>query len=345
VHVKISRTLVGAIAIAVLLAGCTEASESPGASVTPAPTPVATQERETGLTAPAQPFGGDCAALMSDAEASEILGADAHLVQSPFSVSYGGPRVTVELHGGIRCGWSTIDRNLSLGISSVLLPADAVGYQPSAECQVDNPELAPSCPTESVVNGTRLSGSAYADSRSAAQSVAAAFLALFTERANAVDLAPALLPAIGAWALPVNCESVVAAGDFSAVPGLEGGSRGDFGLGNDSEAARSVAEQALDSFYGTPYCIVSASDASVSVGFVASGGGRWLESEVAAIATPMALDGYESAYQSPMVDDSTLTNIEVFDGPNYLHFTVRYVKNAKPFADALFAALDTTAAQ
>jgi hypothetical protein len=282
---------------------------------------------------------------MSDAEASEIIGADAHLKQSPFSIAYGGPRVTVELHGGMYCDWSATDRSHPVGISAVLLPADAVSYQPPTQCREDNTDFVPSCPTEMVANGTRLSGWAFADSTSSAASVAAAFVAMFTDHADLVAPVPVPLPAVGAWALPVDCEAVVAAGDFTRVPGLEAGARGDFGLGNDFEAARSDAEHALDSFYGTPYCAVSASDASVSINFVASGGGRWLESEVSAIAAPFALEGYDSAYQSPASDDSSLTNVEVFDGPNYLHFTVRYLKNAKPLADALYAALDTTAAE
>ena len=92
-------TMPHGLAVAVLmfaLAGCATAEPAPpGAPGTSSPTPTATQARETGLTAPAQPFGGDCSALMSDAEASEIFGVDAHLSQNPFSVSYGGPRVTV----------------------------------------------------------------------------------------------------------------------------------------------------------------------------------------------------------------------------------------------------------
>ena len=56
-----------------------------------------------------------------------------------------------------------------------------------------------------------------------------------------------------------------------------------------------------------------------------------------------AIEGYESAYTSP--GQLGLTKVDIFDGSNWLHFQIRYTGNAKSLADALFAALNTTAAQ
>ncbi len=336
-----SRTRGSVLLLAVaVLAGCAllpvADDTAPDVAPTLLPTPVPTQARETGLVAPARPFGGDCGALMSESEADALLGGDAELSTSAPDPGY-GPRVTVELHGGMRCAWSS--EAPSIGIFVVLLPADAANYAPPSACTGDDGDFRPSCAVEDVVNGTRVSGSVAADSVEIAEGVTTAFLALFEDRANATPPAPVPVPALGAWVLPVNCAAVVAAGDFSTVPGLGATSTGDGVLGNDFERLFSDGERALEGPTGVPICEIYGSDATVD--FVASGGGRWLESTVATVATSFAIEGYESAYVS---GDGEIKQVDVFDGPNWLHFTIRHISNAKALADALFAALNTFAA-
>jgi hypothetical protein len=338
---KIARTFLITAAAVMVLAGCglgavdAPSPLTPGEVVSPTPTP--TQVRETGLTPPARPFDGDCANLLTEAEASSLLGESATLY--PFE----GPQLdaTVALHAGVWCFWVAADRDGSVGLDVVLLPEQAVSYDIQHGCEPAGEMYGSArCAVEAVANGTRISGSLW-DSTNAVDTTAVtrdAFVDLFTERANAATPAPVPIPAIGAWALPVDCASVVAAGDFSAVPGLGASSTGDHTGGTD--VLPPAAEMALWGGLGMPYCEVRGEAANVL--FVGSGGGRWLESSVAETTTPFAIEGYESAYVSPGQDG--LTKVDIFDGPNWLHFEIRYTKNAKALADALFAALNTTAA-
>ena len=341
--VKTAHVLVAASVIAMALSGCgagdLPVGEPDGTHATPMPT--ATQARETGLVPPARPFGGDCANLMTDAEASTILGGKPVAAFS-FDSDFFAPEYSVELHAGMHCNWVPVDGTFSDSIQVVVLPADAAGYVEPSGCEpAGETFLAPRCAVEAVVNGTRVSGSIWidADSTEPVAAATAQFLQLFSERANVAVPAPTPIPAVGAWALPVDCKSVVAAGDFSAVSGLGPAVTGGQTGGTDVRPA--PAEVALWGGLGTPFCSVA--NGSVDVTFVASGGGRWMESGVATAGTPFAIDGYESAYTSP--GQVGLTRVDVFDGPNWLHFQVRYTSNAKTLADALFAALNTTAAQ
>jgi hypothetical protein len=335
---------VGAVVVAVAvaaLAGCAllpvADDATPDVVPTLSPTPTATQARETGLVAAARPFGGDCANLLTEAEASSLLGESAIL----YPVEGPPLDTTVALHGGVSCFWIAADRDGTVGLDVVLLPEQPVSYDVEHGCEPSGEMYGSArCAVEAVTNGTRISGSLWdsSDSVDTNEVTRDAFLELFTERANAATPAPVPVPAIRAWALPVDCASVVAAGDFSGVSGLGASSTG--GQTGGTDVLPPAAEMDLWGGFGTPYCEVNGEAANVL--FVASGGGRWLESSVAAAGTPFVIEGYESAYASPGWDG--LTNVDVFDGPNRLHFEIRYMSNAKALADALFAALNTTAA-
>ena len=341
---KIVRSLVVVAALAAALSGCQNPGQAPIGEPPSLvePTPTATQARETGLVAPARPFGGDCTALMSDSEATAILGTAVEL-RTASSQDY-APEVTIELHAGFRCRWDSADGSFSTGVSVAILPADAASYEPPSGCRPEDEEMiGPRCAVEAVVNGSRVSGTLYAESKSIEQveSATAAFLSLFEERANAATPAPVPLPAIGAWALPVDCAAVVAAGDVSAVPGLGAaavGMRFPFGGHDYAFAAADALENGSAEF---PYCWIDGEAADVT--FVAMGGGRWLESTVAAGGTPFAIEGYESAYLTP--GQENLTKVDIFHGPNWLHFQIVHTSNAKSLADALFAGLNVTAAR
>lgn len=314
------------LATALMLGGCT-AAQPP---VTPTETEnagseVVEQARETGLVAPALPFGGDCAALMSDSEVSELFGAP--LALSPVSYDSYAPNYAVELHAGLRCRWAGADGVYSTGVSMVILPEGTVSYDPPSGCVAEDVDLiAPYCALDATANGTTLSGSVWSEPATveSLQTASAAFLALFEERAAASTPAPIPLPAVGAWAKPTDCAAVVAAGDVSGVPGLGAGAVGmefPFGGHPNTNAAESALVGSNTPF---PYCWIDGESADVL--FVASGGGRWLESQVTVGATPFTIEGYESAYTSP--GQEGLTKVDVFDGPNWLHFQVRYTTNA-----------------
>ena len=339
---KILRGLVVVAVMSAALSGCQSPAAAPNVEPpsAPEPTPTATQARETGLVAPARPFGGDCAAVMSVDEASDVLGQQA-VVYTP-GETY-APEVTAELHAGFGCRWVPADGSYASTVWVVFLPADAVSYEPPTGClPADEMYSAPRCAVEAVVNGIRVSGVIWvsSDSMQPATSATASFLAIFKERAEGATPVPVPLPAVGAWANPVECQDVVAAADFSGVPGLGASAVGiPFPFGGDVTILLPAEVALEDGDPNFPYCWIDGEAADVT--FVAMGGGRWLESTVAATGTPFAIEGYESAYVTP--GQENLTKVDIFHGPNWLHFQIVHTSNAKALADALFAGLNATA--
>ncbi len=338
---KIARALTVTVAL-VALAGCAllPVAESPTPGVvptlSPTPTPTPTQERETGLVAPAQVFGGDCEALFTVAELSDILGMT---LTGPRKMSIADDHTPyVEEHGGVFCSWTST--TFQGGVVLVGLPEGAVDYAPPVGCDIQAEGMGSGCTLESVKNGIRISGAvSRADNdRAAVEAAQSALLELFAERAERAIVAPVPLPAVGAWAWPSNCDAIVAAADFSAVPGL-GGSVQSYSGGTD--AYYPPAEIALLGSYGPPICVVRSGD--VSIDFTALGGARWAETEVATMpgATTLAVDGIDSVMLSPT--NYGKTRVDAFDGPNWVTFSVLHASNAGTLAQALIAALDTTA--
>ena len=339
---KISAALIVAT-VAVALAGCGALPPSPGATQNPAqttsPTEPAEQERETGLVPPAQVFGGSCDALVTTDELTQISGMPMQFVEPS---AFGGvPYPYVPQHGGIECTWTTVGDSQSGVVTFIALPAEAVEYSASTACDVFTDSDEPGCALEAVQNGIRISGAVfqYGSDPSAQQQTQKAILDLFAQRATVEAAAPVPLPAQGAWAWPVNCAAVVDAGDFSAVPGLGAAATGEQSGGSD--AYYPAAEVALWGGFSPPYCNVYSGD--VYVTFYALGGGRWAEASVTAVpgATSVPVEGIDVVVQSPGY--SGLTRVDVFDGPNWLTFWVRYPANAGVAAQALVSALDTTA--
>lgn len=337
---RIVRGLVILVASVTVLSGCqnlpsTEPESEP--SFTEQPTPAATQARETGLVAPAQVFGGDCDTLFTAEELSEILGMPISGGNGEY-ISRGG-YTYVEQHGGLRCGWGHPDYEGTVLL--LVIPEDAVDYSPLTDCGIGI-EGSTGCALEAVRNGIRLSGGVFrADNdQTALASAQAALLDLFEQRADAAAAVPLPLQPVGAWAWPVDCASVIGAGDFSAVPGL--GATVEVGAGGGSTGAYfTPAEIELAGNFPIPYCDVRNGD--VFVYFIALGGSRWAESAVAALpgATTIAVEGIDSVVLSPYYDD--MTRVDAFDGPNWVSFSVRHSSNAGALAQALVAALDTTA--
>ena len=329
---KFSRALVVAVTVTALT-GCAllpvADDPTPGIVPTVTPTPTATQARETGLTPPAQVFGGDCAALFTTQEISELVGGEMEAVHSSPQLS------GVDLRGGISCTWR--DDAAAL-VAVVVLPEGAATYDPPSGCHETADGWEAGCAVEATQNGIRLSGAVFANDLDASAEQAG-LLQLFAERADRANAAPIPLPADGAWGWPVDCAGLVATADFSSVPGFEGAVEGwDVGFGDGYRVPAEWALMAND----FDECSVNSGDLTVT--FRAMGGMRWAETEILALpgATTTVFDGMDTVVLSPAAYGDK-TRVDVFTGPNWLSFSVRYAKNAEVLARVLVAALDATA--
>lgn len=334
-----------AAAVVLVVAGC--ASPDP-TSPRPSASPEATeaseteapaQERETGLVAPAQVFGGDCAALFSDAEVSAAVGATATAV-SEYSVDSDA----IEQRGGIECSWRTAEGDASFVLVWLFVfPQGAVPHEPSpAACgrAAWESEDSVDCAIEAVAAGAQISGLVIGEGSTSGsvEPGTATLLSLFEERAAAASAAPVPIAALGAWDTPVVCESVVEAADFSAVAGLGAGSTGEGAGGRGG-----VVPAVVLSLHGDdqlPFCVINGSSADVV--FTALGGMRWKGEQRAAAAgaTPISVDGLDSVLVSAASGGGH--TVDVLDGPNWVRFDVAFTKNAGPIATALVTALDAT---
>jgi hypothetical protein len=356
-YMKIVRSALLLMLAIVALSGCAGQAAAPPVveptrtstpASAPTPTPSATQARETGLEQPKQVFGGDCGSLFSDAELSAALGA-------PMTVNTDAERdlghypdpiqSTVEQIGGIQCWWSSPTKS-GIWLWAFVFPEGAIDYSETADPCIATGFEGNDCQVESVSAGVRISGilgdsngSSTAAGLKKSEARHTAFVELFDERAGSVPLAPAPIPALGAWNVRPDCEAVVAAGDFTAVPGLGAKAKGEvtgFVGGYLPGFLRSLHGD------GGTGCFIDGE--SVEVNFTALGGQRWkgeLNIKLGK-AKPLQVDGLDAVY---VRDNSNGTHtIDVLDGPNWLQFDVAFTKNAGPLARALVAGLDATAA-
>lgn len=338
-----STHVVAIVVLALSLAGCqglpSPTGSSPHAGASPSASPSASpiQERETGLTQPRQVFDGDCGALFTEDELGAALGATVSLA-APDDL-FDNEGIINQQNGGLRCGWYSDP--YAAFVDVLVVPAAAVDYDEPTGCGAYLESGVPACPLEAVAGGIRISGLVASSTGdiSAIESATESLRLLFEQRATPENAAPVPLPAVGSWAYPVNCEAIVAASDFSAVPGLGSASLGYTGAGG-SDAYYPRAVSALWGASGLPHCGIEGE--SVSLDFDAFGGGRWKEAELSASpATKLPVDGVDAVYATALGDGSS--RINVFDGPNWLQFTVKFTKNAGPIATQLVTALDATA--
>ena len=288
--------------------------------------------------APRQVFDGDCSRLFTTEELEAAVGTAVTPV--PAADIFDNQGTENQRFGGLRCDWVAPEYAVYVGV--LVLPAAAVSYTEDHACDIALESGHAGCALEAITNGIRISGVVTRSDRDIglAATAQAALLAVFAEHAVGVNVAPVPLPAAGAWSFPVDCPAVVAAADFSGVPGLGASSTGDHGGGSDAFYPRAALE--LWSDVGPPHCFITGE--SVYLYFDAYGGGRWKEAEVAAGAgtAPIAVDGLDAVYSVPLGDGTFRVN--VFDGPNWLQFTVNFTTNAPAIAQTLVASLDLTAA-
>jgi hypothetical protein len=353
-YMKIVRSTWVLIFAVVALSGCagqaaTLSIVEPAHSSTPVdaltPTPSATQARETGLEAPKQVFGGECASLFSDEELSEALGVPMAAQDRDLGRKLDPVQSTVEQIGGIQCWWESPAKS-GIWLWAFVFPDAAIEYDEAGYGCVSTGFEGNDCELESVVAGVRISGilgdsygASTASGLKKSTSRHTALLTLFAERVESVPATLAPIPAIGAWSVRPDCKAVVAAGDFTTVPGLGANAKG-----RTTGFIGGYLPGFLQSLHcdGSVGCFIDGE--SVEVDFFAFGGQRWkgAASVEKGKAKPLTVDGLEAVYVSDN-SDGTHT-IDVLDGPNWLRFDVTYTKNAGPLARALVAGRDATAA-
>ncbi|TBN55975.1 hypothetical protein EYE40_00380 [Glaciihabitans arcticus] len=305
--------LLAAAAAVVLLAGC--AQPAPAApvgapsvppSVTPTPTATAVANAQ-----PDQLFGGDCAAVATDAQMSKIFG-EAVVARKAFDSVENPKAAYEEQRGALECSWMTAKQGW--GAVVLVLPEAAAPVGASA-CRNSGIEAGGqySCAIETVLSGVQVSGLLWGSGSSNKATVAAtkAFTAVLAASAAATSaVALPVLPE-GSWSHPMNCEATLIPLDFTAIYGA-GTAAWEDGV-NDG-----YYPPALRALWGgsSGSCVVFKESEMLSVQWL--GGGRWAESTVRARedAEVIELEGIELAITSPAAYGGV--RLDVFDGPNWL---------------------------
>jgi len=338
------RRIVPIALLVLVLAGCTPAPSVPTAAPTvpvaetstPSPTPVPTQEPETGLVQPAQVFDGDCSSLLSDADASDLLGSPVALSPDTWIDT---AEALVWQAGGFTCRWRGADSNYGLTLTAA--PSTSVAdLDEPLDCavgNVDSPSL--TCGVESSANGIVVTGLAFigtADS-SAAKKKAAAKVGALTERIaeNSTESmwSPTPVPAENAWANP----GTVATADPPSCVELDAAITSDEFLG-DGATRRNPGDGGGGDVYITPIArdlmgyttheawvcawYVERTKAQVKKGLLTSfsaatvGGGAWVLDLVAQEdgVTEVTIAGADRAYR--VEDEYGYVKVWASSGPN-----------------------------
>jgi len=350
--VEIVRRIVPVVVIVALLSGCTPEPAGPAAapsapvfeSSTPTPTPTPTQAEasETGLTQPGQVFGGTCDALLSEADASELLGTKVALAETnPIDVF---ETALVWQPGGIRCNW--IDKTSTVALSLSAAPSYAVGELDAPEaCKPNRHDINGdiSCGIVSEQNGIVVSGLAglgggtSTASKKKAEKIVASLTEAIETTSTSEMAKPVTLPAPGAWANPgvapdknpptcADIDRAIVASDF-----MGGGTRGTpeevFPVTGylspiDQELAGSVSNEPSWCSWSAKRTTAEIDNGQISQLFSRElGGGAWILDHVAAApgAKKITIDGVDRAFRYTSKDGQK--SIWVADGPNAASFT------------------------
>jgi len=328
-----------ALAVTVVLAGCAgvpapaatsaqtagPVTQEPSAP-TPDPTPVPVAE--TGETIPAQVFGGDCAAVFSEDEVGDIVGADVALYsESVWELSQAG---------GFSCIWRTEDYSTLVNLD--FLPrASITATSETASCETGDGEVESSdwrCELEHEQSGIRVSGFLAIPGSEAEFTATAALAALsdqFDRRAAPDQAVPAPIPAADSWSNPVDCEALGAAVDlrpvFNNTPGF-----GWYAGGGDVFPSPARMELWGDSYaltctWGTAKELSDKQLASgMRTGFSVQvyGGSAWAQQEVEneTGATEVTMDGFDRVIRVKSGSgDTSRYGFAAVDGPNLLVFS------------------------
>jgi hypothetical protein len=322
------------VALVAVLAGCGPTvpvpdptdSAAPTPSATPSetrtPTPTPTQVAETGFVQPRQAFDGDCSAIFSTAELTDLAGRGLTLkyTGNPLALSfdYLAPQA-----GAVTCTWA--NKTWASGLSFVVLPeASAVDTTPVSWCgEVESGGLA--CAFDATENSLRISGRIFNStaSKSALKVKAHEVEALFVDHAAALtDVTPAPIPADGAWSMPLDCAAIARDVDLGAVFGVSG----TFSGGESGGFGADYVERILWPGLVWPRCGAWNEKANKDVLFSIVGGGRWAEESIASTdgAVRRTVAGVDAVYEIPSVNGKI---VHLFDGVNWLVIDASSSKN------------------
>ena len=328
-----------ALAAAVLVAtGCaaTPPAASPPQSSPSAAPNVAPQVPETGESAPAAVFDGDCAKVLTNEQLETIFGAQA--VALPYELTSRPDGVLVQQLGGVRCLWRGGDENAAFDyyLDSAALPASALGSETIASepCSlIAGVEVR--CEIAVDANGVLLStllGLPEDTKISAAESFAAQLAETF--EANSATQTGYLAPiqADTAWPLDFSCDDLGV-----DVPEL---------LGVDSleptpelfETYETPVERVLWGDRQALGCswVGRGGNSGFVVQIVALGGAAWAADQDRPV---YPVDGVDSVYLS----ESGSTRIfDAVDGPNWVQVSTSGISATKTttLTAAVVAALD-----
>jgi len=326
--------LVALVASVVLVAGC--ATTPPAASPSqPSPAQTAAQAVETGETAPAAVFGGECASVLTDEQLATVFGGEARSLT--YELAYRPDGVLVQQFGGVRCLWRGGDENAAFDyyLDAAALPASALdgasisskpcevlaGFEVRCEVAVE---------AHGVLFSTLL-GLPEETTLDDADGFAAQLAEAFESNASTQDDYLAPIQAGDAWPLDFSCADLAI-----DVPEL---------LGNDNldltpdlfETHESPVERVLWGDRQALGCSwVDNSGQGSTVQVVALGGAAWAAEPFSA---DYPVDGVDSVTVS---DEAGLRTFNVVDGPNWLQLSASSVNDEQVAAliHALVDALD-----
>lgn len=285
---------------------------------TPTPTDQAPEPKPSTTVKPEQLFDGDCSAVLNEQKASAIAGMPLKVRESSFVVdpSWGGYSFAVAQSGGIDCRWAAPpqeDVSFSPTISLVflydkLLPplekpqSCGQGYTENITCAIDG-----------VANGVRYSGGIGGE-RADAEKIADEVVAAIEEFLQSESIAPAPLPAAGAWSTPPDCDRLGTLAEINTL--LDGTFATYGGEGHGNRGSQAVWNLLTEDQSLNCYWFDESDNSAVQVGVF--GGGAWAQPIVAnePVAEPVSIDGFDSAYLA--TDEYGSSTLHAFRGDNWI---------------------------
>jgi hypothetical protein len=349
--------IVGAVNLREYRALHPAATDTPTSSASPSPSPTADPVvplDETDAKAPTQQFGGDCSAIISDAQMSTLVGSDM-LLQERSSAILSRRGLTdynfaLRQVGGLGCEWGTEEGMYSSGglrVDLLVLPESAVPAIDADDCGEGLGEGnagAIYCRIEHVAHGYRISGGAQGATHAESVTIADRLIAAF-------DSAAASTPVVepprggGEWSSIQDCDALGQSIDVDGILGA-GSTFGSTGLGAGRNG-NLVMEALLWDMGLWTACGVQAGDDLNSGGLYKFGtigiyaGGSWVNNKLVKVgADAIDVPGFDRA--AVRTGDGT-TTLYVFRGPNLLTYEGILgddVAAAFPILNALADALD-----
>ena len=282
---------------ALLLAGCAEAAEPAASSSSPtsAPVPSETPEPETG---PRSLFDDDCARLLSETDATTIVGAPVQLADRLYETG----DVAIRQLGGIQCVWSDPAATVGAALSLVVLPSRVGGEPVEDYCDPDF-----GCSFTATASDFDLYGlvrGAVAGEPLLPRAAAATEAFTLAVAAQAVP-EPYLVDA--AWPVPIDCAAL----DTAGIVGTLIGDPAAVGFSTGGDAEPNAGFYAAHEAAGAVTCGWSGESDGITAQILP--GGAWIAEEIAATggAQPATVPGVDSAV---VIDDA----LHVFDGDNWI---------------------------